>query len=74
MLDASSKFPYTGLAKSSARDYGQYDQCVAIDHNYNGGRILGKHCTFGFIIADVLHYPVTTVSFYLIFVNANCNL
>lgn len=52
VLDASSKFPYTGLMFVSKFDYGNFDQCLTVDHHYEGGRILGKHCTVGLVIPD----------------------
>ncbi|CAG9820126.1 unnamed protein product [Phaedon cochleariae] len=52
LFDASSKFPYPGLAVSTRLDWGNFDQCMAIDHNFEGGRILGKYCLSGLIIPD----------------------
>ncbi|XP_030747254.1 nose resistant to fluoxetine protein 6-like [Sitophilus oryzae] len=50
MADAWSKFPYTGLLVTTPQDYGTYDQCVQIDRYVNDTRILGKHCTYGWVI------------------------
>ncbi|KAJ8948696.1 hypothetical protein NQ314_008360 [Rhamnusium bicolor] len=53
VLDATSKFPYTGLHYASRLDYGNFDQCLSVDHKYEGGRILGKHCNAGLLIPDL---------------------
>ncbi|XP_050303655.1 nose resistant to fluoxetine protein 6-like [Anthonomus grandis grandis] len=54
MTDAWSKFPYSGLLKASRSDFGDYDQCFAIKrHTTDAGKILGKQCTYGFIIPDI---------------------
>ncbi|XP_018573259.1 nose resistant to fluoxetine protein 6 [Anoplophora glabripennis] len=53
ILDASSKFPYPGLGFASKLNYGNFDQCLTVDHTYEGGRILGKYCTVGLVIPDV---------------------
>ncbi|KAG5870080.1 hypothetical protein JTB14_021372 [Gonioctena quinquepunctata] len=52
LFDASSKFPYSGVSAASRSDYGNFDQCLSIDHEYNGGRIFGKFCYPGLILAD----------------------
>ena len=54
VLDATSKFPYAGLGYSSRTDFGNFDQCLTVDHKYTGGRILGKYCAGGMIIPDIL--------------------
>ncbi|KAJ8953090.1 hypothetical protein NQ318_013432 [Aromia moschata] len=51
-LDASAKFPYDGLAYATRWSYGNFDQCLAIDHEDDEGRILGKHCAVGLTIPD----------------------
>ncbi|KAJ8948703.1 hypothetical protein NQ314_008367, partial [Rhamnusium bicolor] len=53
MLDATSKFPYSGLGYASRTDYGNFDQCLSINHKYAGGKILGKHCIGGLLIPDL---------------------
>lgn len=50
MLDASSKFPYTGMLIKSSIDYGSYDECVELDLNGNSTRVLGKYCFSSLII------------------------
>lgn len=70
MIDASSKFPYTALVKSTPRDYGDYDECVEIDHKYADGRILGQHCLFGLAIADPLKLPIAPVSSFLFYIDS----
>ncbi|XP_018572971.1 nose resistant to fluoxetine protein 6-like [Anoplophora glabripennis] len=52
MSDASSKFPFTGLGYASKTDLGNFDQCLSIDHSYEGGRILGEHCMEGLVVPD----------------------
>lgn len=52
MLDASSKFPFTGLGYASETDLGNFDQCMTIDHSYENGQILGEYCRDGLIILD----------------------
>lgn len=32
---------------------GNYDECLAIDHQYDKGRILGKYCYSGLLIPDI---------------------
>nr|XP_023019749.1 nose resistant to fluoxetine protein 6-like [Leptinotarsa decemlineata] len=53
MFDASSKFIYPGMATSVRGDYGNFDECVKIDHKYSRGRILGKYCYPGLVIPDL---------------------
>ncbi|KAJ8922574.1 hypothetical protein NQ315_007604 [Exocentrus adspersus] len=53
LLDASSKFPYSGLGYASKMDYGNFDQCVSVDYSFNGTRVLGKHCTVGMVLPDM---------------------
>ncbi|KAJ8948700.1 hypothetical protein NQ314_008364 [Rhamnusium bicolor] len=68
MLDATSKFPYSGLGYASRMDYGNFDQCLSINHNYAGGKILGKHCTAGLVIPDIFgNLSDFDVSRYIIF-------
>ncbi|KAJ8922562.1 hypothetical protein NQ315_007592 [Exocentrus adspersus] len=54
IFDASSKFPYSGLGYGSKTDYGNFDQCLSVDHKYEGGRILGEYCAMGLVIVDIL--------------------
>ncbi|KAJ8922576.1 hypothetical protein NQ315_007606 [Exocentrus adspersus] len=53
VLDASSKFPYSGLGYASKMDHGNFDQCLSVDYKYEGGRILGEYCTMGLVIIDI---------------------
>lgn len=59
MFDATAKFPYNSLVKASRFDYGDYDECMEIDHKYDKGRILGKYCLQGLLIPD----PTNTYNF-----------
>lgn len=52
VLDASSKFPFTGLGYASKMDLGNFDQCMAINHSYEGGRILGEYCREGLVVPE----------------------
>lgn len=38
---------------STRADYGNYDQCLSLDHTYSGGRILGEFCAVGLIIPPI---------------------
>ncbi|KAL1514138.1 hypothetical protein ABEB36_003447 [Hypothenemus hampei] len=55
MIDANSKFPYTGLLTKTRLDLGNYDECINLDLTRNGTRVLGKNCLAGLII------PTTSV-------------
>ncbi|XP_072376475.1 nose resistant to fluoxetine protein 6-like [Diabrotica undecimpunctata] len=52
-FDATSKFPWSGLAVGSYADFGNYPQCMQINHIYSGGRIQGKYCVFGLAIPSL---------------------
>ncbi|CAG9826626.1 unnamed protein product [Diabrotica balteata] len=52
-FDATSKFPWSGLAVGSYADFGNYPQCMQINHIYSGGRIKGKYCLFGLVIPSL---------------------
>ncbi|XP_057668043.1 nose resistant to fluoxetine protein 6-like isoform X1 [Diorhabda carinulata] len=49
-FDATSKFPWTGLSVSSNFDWGNYDECLNINHGYSGGHIKGKYCLLSLLI------------------------
>ncbi|CAG9826625.1 unnamed protein product [Diabrotica balteata] len=50
LFDATAKFPWSGLATGSYFDWGNYDQCIKIRHDYTQGSILGKYCVHGLLI------------------------
>ncbi|CAG9766563.1 unnamed protein product [Ceutorhynchus assimilis] len=50
MLDANSKFPYTGMLVRTKIDLGSFDECVELDVTQNETNILGKYCLNGLII------------------------
>lgn len=64
MFDATAKFPYNSLAKATRLDYGDYDECMEIDHKYDKGRILGKYCFAGLLIPDPTDLNNANVSFH----------
>ncbi|XP_074037748.1 nose resistant to fluoxetine protein 6 isoform X2 [Leptinotarsa decemlineata] len=52
MVDASAKFPYSGMLYSGRVELGNFDECMSIEHTYEGGRILGKYCLSGLFMPD----------------------
>lgn len=49
---------------STAReDLGNYDECLAIEHYYDKGRILGKYCYMGVWIPDIVDLANLQVRF-----------
>lgn len=77
MLEASSSFPFTGSGYATNYDLGNFDQCLTVDHVYEGGRILGEHCTKGLIapniLEDIYDADVSIITKRLKFIN-NLNL
>ncbi|KAJ8985402.1 hypothetical protein NQ317_007560 [Molorchus minor] len=65
MLDATSKFPYPGVGYSSRWDFGNFDQCMSVDQEYVGGRILGEFCSIGLVIPDITNVSDTNLYFRL---------
>lgn len=76
VLDASSKFPYTGMLVKSPLDYGSYDECVELDLNGNITRVLGKYCFSSLIIptTSLLDPNVVDVSSVASFINSFNNM
>ncbi|XP_060531732.1 nose resistant to fluoxetine protein 6-like isoform X1 [Cylas formicarius] len=54
LADAWSSFPYTGMLVSTRIELGTYDECIGVDADQNGVRVLGKHCAAGILL------PTTT--------------
>lgn len=50
VFDATSKFPWTGVLTASIKDWGAYDECVDVNHEYSKGTISGKYCVSGIIL------------------------
>ncbi|CAH1987784.1 unnamed protein product [Acanthoscelides obtectus] len=65
LLDASSKFPYTGMLTSNRFHLGHYDECINTELVYEDGRVIGKHCFAGLIIPDITNVSDINLAFKL---------
>ncbi|XP_063930453.1 nose resistant to fluoxetine protein 6-like [Zophobas morio] len=58
MVDASSKYPISGMSYGSNKDLGNYDECIDIDYEDFAGKVKGKYCGYSVAIVNLYLEPI----------------